>query len=184
MKRKILILISIVFCFIALIKNDTAYASPIRFIKNQIINIGFGTIYFTSTASGNISMGTNSSISYGSGYSGSGSGTAGAAPISGGKTGDFVDITCSSTAILSDGTNTMSITFAEIAMDLGVAFGSGTTCAGIGNSPLTHQMSATLSDNIIYMGAQIDGSTAPTEAGAYNTTNSGGTPFIIQIVLQ
>lgn len=165
-------------------KNDAAYAAPIRFIKNQMVGIEFSTIYFTSTASGNIDIGANSSISYGSGYSGGGSGTAGVIPISGGKVGDFIDITCSSMATLSDDINTMPISSTEIVMGSGVAFGSGTSCAGIGNSPLTHQMSSTSSNNIIYMGARIDGSTAPAEAGTYNTINSGGVSLIIQVILQ
>ena len=110
-------------------------------------------------------------------------GAAGSVTING-TVGEVVDISCVTIATLSDGTNTMSITSTEINIASGVAFGSGSSCAGLGISPIAHTISATLANNDVLFGARINGSAAPVASGVYNTSKAGGAPLIIRVIYQ
>ncbi|MCK5295841.1 MAG: hypothetical protein KAJ75_03020 [Alphaproteobacteria bacterium] len=147
------------------------------------VTMAFGTIQFTGSATGNVDMGTNAGIAYTSGYSGGGTGAAGSITING-TSGEGVDISCETTGTLSDGTNTMPITSTQFSVETGAVFGSGTSCAGLGVTPSAHTISATASENVVLLGARIDGSTAPVAGGDYNTTNANGDPITMRVVYQ
>lgn len=189
MKKNLLGVVVVALCFVAIkakteqvdIESSATFQSALT-LTNPI-PMAYGIIQFSDSAAGNIDMGTNASIIYTDGYSGGSMGAAGSVTING-TTGEIVDISCITVATLSDGTNTMPITSAEINIASGVAFGSGIACAGLGIASMAHTISATPTNNNILLGARIDGSTSPVASGAYSTANAGGSPLTIRVIYQ
>lgn len=148
------------------------------------VDMDFGSIEFTGSANGNVTLGTNGTVAGTSGYTSSaGTGTAGSVVING-TTGEGVDISCEASGTLSDGTNTMPMNATEVVVETGVASGSGTACAGLGTSPLTHTIAGVTAQDTVLVGATIDGSTTPAAGGTYNTSNASGDPVTVRVTYQ
>ncbi len=138
--------------------------------------LDWGSISFSGTADGNITLDVDGSVTAGSGYDASGSPLAGELTI---DSAADVDVSCEQTATLSDGTNTMPVQNAQVSVGDTT---SATACAGIGTTPVGYAIGD--GDDNIYVGAEIDGSTPPAAAGTYDTDSAGGAPLTVEVVNQ
>lgn len=154
---------------------------------NKIADLSFGTIDFADpTASGNITMGTNGTITYGNNTSGNGTGTAGQIEITG-DVGVTLTIACSTSASLGlPGQPSLPIT------PLGFVIGTGnvgplnaaTECTGEDNSVTTHTISAIASENIIFVSGILAINGLTLTNATYLGSNSGGTQPFFRVLVQ
>ncbi|MDD9911806.1 MAG: hypothetical protein OXR68_07460 [Alphaproteobacteria bacterium] len=163
---------------------EAEFRQAISLTKNADVDFttGAGVIEFTGTpgASDLVSLGTDGNIAVGgTAFTAPSTGTAGDVDITGDGSSN-VEVSCTDTATISDGTNNLTVNM-EIAMDTGVAYGSGTDCAGLGTTPLTHTLDGT--DKIL-VGGQIVGNSGTVTSAVYNTTNSGGSAATVRVVYQ
>ena len=129
-----------------------------------------------------VQLATNGTVSYaGTAFSGNTAGQAADVDIVGDNV-SAVNVSCSTGATLSDGTNTLSIDQMQLSMNTGDAFGSADhTCAGLGTTPLAHTLDGT---DTILMGGRIVGNSGTVASGVYNTTNAGGAAATVRVVYQ
>lgn len=145
-------------------------------------NLNFGKIDYATPLNGNISMGTNGTISYGSSYSGSGTGTVGQIEIQD-SNGVIVDISCADGTIAHSGGGTLTLTTTAVVGSSNVAgYGSNPTCSGLGSTILTHTIVSGAANNTIYVGGRLTPSSLT--AGTFNTSNGGGQVIQFQVVVQ
>lgn len=147
----------------------------------------FGLIDVTIGA-GNIDMGTDGSIIYGAGYSGSGIGISGGLTING-DNGFKVDIFCTPTATMANSAGaTMGIVGVEIIVgraNKADVYGLGDPCLGLGTPALTHRIRKNAARNSLAVGMRINGTGGvPSGPGFYSTANPGGTAVTIDVVYQ
>ena len=128
-----------------------------------------------------LQMGTNGTISYGSNLSGSGNGTAGSVQMAG-TTGQGYDLRCSASATLAkSGGDTIPLSPVKVSVGTPQGYGSATSCNGTTTTVLSGTLSATGSDNIVYLGGQLDiGATSVN--GSFSTTNVGGSPITLSVI--
>ena len=133
---------------------------------------------------GTTALGTNGTISYTGGLVGDGFGSAGRIQITGqGHT--TVDISCSTTATISNGLDTIDVTHIEMVLGRNNGTspgGSGISpCLGIGLTSI--QMTTgppTVSEALIAATLVATGSES---GGSYDTGSTGGIPIIIEMVI-
>lgn len=159
-------------------------AQPITF--TGITDTAFGQIDYTGAATGTIDMGTDGTIIYGAGFTGSGIGTAGGFTINGAKNAD-VDISCATTATMANSAGaTLPITSVEFVMDRGGnagAFGTGNACLGLGTTVITHRLKNNTAQNAVAVGMRIDATGGvPSGPGFFSTANPGGASLTFRVV--
>lgn len=143
------------------------------------VDMDFSSVAFSAAptiAGDNVQLGTDDSIAYNGVFSVGIAAVpvAGEVEITAGSVGATVDVECDATATLGDGGgNTIDVTSIETTMTPG-AFGTGTACAGIGVTAISHVLAGGGAD-VIYFGGQIDGSTVGGVfgAGAYSSATGG-----------
>lgn len=167
---------------LAVSSASSAYAA---ITLNNAVAMAFTRIEYNGSSNGNISLGTNGNITYTGGYQGDGTGVAGQLRIND-SSGITVDVTCSDTATISDGSNTFTIQNLEIVVGSAnrVATGLANDCQGLGTGAVGHTLNNTAANDTIYIGGQIDGGSGVSAEGTYNTSNSGGVPISIRVVVQ
>lgn len=151
-------------------------------------NVSFGEIEFDPTHDATVILGTDGGISIGGGASGvqlvGGSHT----PASLNLNGDGIsmaDVSCVNTAVLSDGAGeTVSLTNIEIAVDTGVASGSGISCLGLGANVSTVDFSITPAPVFLIGGILDLSSNALSASTTYSTSNAGGSPITFRVIYQ
>jgi hypothetical protein len=156
----------------------TLVATPIDFTTgtNEIDYTG------TPTALDIIEMGTNGAINYTTPvFSGAATGTPGTVTITG-SSGQGVDITCTPTATIGDGTNTLVVSQLQISVNGTDGFGlADDNCAGLGTSPLSHTL--VVGADVINIGGRIVGNSGTVAEGPYSTA-TGGTPAQVRVTYQ
>ena len=149
--------------------------------------MNFGTIDFLDTAAaGNVTLATNGIVTYGSTTSGAGSGVPGQLEIIG-TPGTTVEISCSTDATLAlTGNGTLSIT--PVNFVIGTAnvtgYNAGTPCSGVGASVATHTITATSSENTIFIGGNLNTNAVTLHNGTFTSSNSGGAQPAFRILVQ
>ncbi len=164
---------------------EAQFQQAISLVQNNQMDFTTGTnvIEYTGipAAGDHITLATNGDITVaGTAFSAPATGQAGDVGITG-SNGSDVEVSCEVNATISDGTNTLTVDQMEIVMDIGVAAGIGTSCAGLGTSPLVHTLDGT---DIVLVGGRIDGNTGTVTDATYNTTNAGGDPVTVRVVYQ
>lgn len=149
---------------------------------SQSKDIDFSTITYQENATGDISIGTNGKINYGSGFSGSGMGKAGSVKVNG-SVGEEVNISCDNQAMLSNSDINLEIKNVELSFgQSGSAFGNGHKCEGIENAIATHAISDQDGENIIKFGAMITPSTNQMAKEVSLSTQNGGKAIKVMVV--
>ena len=133
---------------------------------------------------GTARLGTNSSISYLGGLIGAGFGTAGLIRVTG-KNGAAVDISCSTAATLSNGSDTIAVTSIEMVVGANAGTSPGgpgvVPCLGIGLTSV-QLVAGNNNPNAALIGAAL-ATTGTESGGSYDTSNSGGLPLFIEMVV-
>ena len=121
-------------------------------------------------------------------FSCTGNGTAGDVQVTAGSDGNTVQVYCSATAVLSDGTNTIQVNNITVNDELNGGVG---TCNGLSGASGTVQSSMVLNTTAgtadqFKFGGTIDGNvvSGTVGAGTYNTTNSGGSAITVEVFYQ
>ncbi len=133
---------------------------------------------------GTAAHGTNGTISYTGGLIGDGFGNAGRIQITG-QVNTTVDISCSTTATISNGLD--SIDVAHIEMVLGPnngtsPGGSGTSpCLGVGLTSIQMTTGPSTASEALIAASLL--TTGTESSGSYDTGSSGGVPIIIEMVV-
>jgi len=174
----------------ASIASTTALHGTAEFTNGLVLtpsDMSFGRITYSAaptSSADNVLLKTDGSITYNGGKFSAGVG--GAAVAAGnvhltGTSGLPVDLSCATTAVLSDGfTSTVQISNVKIA-DPGSVASGGVACGGVGTPVITYNL--TTGDDI-KIGGMIDGGvlTGTFAGGAYSTNNTGGTNIAVQVV--
>lgn len=152
----------------------------------KLTDISFGTIDFTdTTAVGDITMGSNGNITYGSNTSGSGVGTPGQLLLEA-DVGTTISIACSTGTLALPAGTTIPIT--PVNFVIGTAnvgsYAAGTECAGLGTSVATHTLSASQSENTLFIGGRLAINGQPLQNGAYLGSNFGGGQPSFRVLVQ
>lgn len=145
-------------------------------------DLDFGVLDFTPTG-GRARLGTDSSITYTSGVSGNGLGTAGRLRIAG-RSGTSVDISCSTNGRVSNGVDTIRVRGMElIEGTVGVPYGgSGSIrCQGLGTNIL-QLVSGNQNSNRALVGARLV-IVGDESGGSYDTVSAGGDALVIEMVI-
>lgn len=134
-----------------------------------------------------IQLGTDGSIVYSGNISGSGSGSPASAVITG-TTGLTVAISCDKIATLADATTGSTVAVKNIGATLGTTtapYSGLTLCKGIGRRKeiFQHVITGITTQDTLRLGGEISISGQPV-VGDFSTANTGGAPFIINIVYQ
>ncbi len=130
---------------------------------------------------GTASLGTDASIAYSGGLIGDGFGSTGEIRIAG-RSGTPVQISCSTSATLSNGSHTIDLT--NIRISRGTRDGprrNTRDCEGIGMN-VVRLISGNGNLNWGYIGATLE-TTGVESDGEYDTANSGGVPILIEMVI-
>lgn len=143
-------------------------------------DMDFGTVDVTSGALGAsdyVTLGTNGALTDNGKFSVSGSGTAGSVTIGGVVNGESIDITCDNSATLTDGSgNSIQVTGINWAAE----DGTNTLCYSTMISDGTYFAYASGSNDQVFFGGKLDGSTASgTLSGSFSTANAGGNDLAI-----
>jgi hypothetical protein len=97
-----------------------------------------------------------------------------------------VDISCVNVASMSDGGGgSLSVLSVHIRQGTAGAFGSGTTCMGLGVPVMTYKLKNNTSQNDFFVGAALNtssGVNSPTSSYIFNTASTGGVPIVVQAV--
>lgn len=147
-------------------------------------DMAFGQTEFSGTPSGNITLGTNGTLSYGGNMSGSGLGTAAQVQITG-TAGTVVDISCDTTATLAKaGFTDLTLSPVKLSVATGNAYVADTACIGIGSVVASHTLTSTGSDNIVLIGGQLQTSGVSVGSGVYSAAAAGGTKVNLRVIIQ
>lgn len=135
-----------------------------------------------------VTLATNNAETFAGGKFSAGTGAAPAAgtvTVTAGTVGQTVEISCTTTGVLSNAgnTSTIGIDNTEVTTGAGGAAGTGTACAGVGVTPATKVLAGS---DVFKFGGRINGATQTGvfSGGAYDTSNAGGTNMIVQVVYQ
>ncbi len=175
----ILILVAI-FCT----KSDISHAQ-ITLTKNS--DIFFGSLDYDATHSGTLQLGTDNNITLigGSGIAHDGSSTVGSI-TAGGTPADVIEVKCTATGNMKLQGSSMSVQNTEIAIDSGVAFGSGFACQGVRNNnpPATTVDLAVNPSPVILIGGETIIPANGLASGTYVTFGQGTSPITIRVIFQ
>lgn len=151
-------------------------------LNNDIDFSSAGVIEFSGTPGigDTVQLGTDGNIAYGgSAFSGPATGQVGDFSVNGDGASP-VEISCTTTATLENGGQTVTMDSIETAFNTGAAFGGGYSCAGLGTTPDVQTLGG--SDNIL-VGGQLVGNGAITD-GVYSTTTGTGVPITVRVLYQ
>ncbi len=152
----------------------------------KLADISFGTIDFTDpTATGNITLATNGTITYGANTSGSGFGTPGQLELAA-DVGTTLAISCSTGILAAPAGSTLPITpvnFVIGASNVG-SYAAGTECAGLNNSVASHTITATASENTLFIGGLLAVDGQSLQNGTYLSSNLGGSQPSFRVIVQ
>jgi hypothetical protein len=159
--------------------------AQIVLVKNN--DASFGDVEFSTTHSGTIQLGTNgsASLSGGSGLVLTGSPQAGSVSITSPSTG-IVEVKCTTSGKMKNGNNSLNLGNPEIAVNTGVAFGSGNACNGTRKNDavaVVIDLSVTTSPALL-LGMDIQAVSNELADGSYSSNVSGGVPIIIRVLFQ
>jgi hypothetical protein len=180
MKTKTLLLYSI--CLVSICIGALTANAFTTVAINSEVDADFGEIDYNSTSTGNIDMGSNGVISYPAGFAGTGLGVSGQFRIvvSGTNTGASYTITCSDTGTqLSDANAHFIGVDADFAISAAsrTNYGSGIDCNNATNGPYSG------TPRNVYLGMRLRINSPLAAPGIYSTTNMGGIPLTIIVVL-
>jgi hypothetical protein len=170
--------------------NATAFFNSGILLTQKQQDLYFGTVnWLTLPGPGDlVSLGTDGSLVYTGGFSGTSTGSAGAVAITSGSDGQPVDIFCSTSAHLTNTTG-QSIDAVRIKIAPKNATGSyataGFLCQGPTGNPATTTFPLVFGTlDTVMLGAQLDGSTVAGgfTGGSYSTTNAGGRDVQVDVV--
>lgn len=161
-------------------------AQTVTLVKNS--NLSFGFLDYATVHSGSLRLGTNGvmSIIGGTGLSSDGNTTAGNVTVTTPSSG-VVEVKCTTSAKLKNGNKSLDLINPEIAVNSGVAFGSGSACQGNKkNSPAAAviDLAANPNPNIL-IGGRIDLPANALVSGTYSTAGGGGSkPLTLTVIIQ
>ena len=155
----------------------------------KVNDMEFGTVELSGAIAGGdtATMNTDGSITYGGQFSGSGTGTAGEVDITAGTDGQVVEVLCTSTATLSDGSSS-SIDLTSIAFDVE----TGTNAVGTNSCTDISTVAGTLTlavgggspNDTILLSGVLDGGTNTSFVETAHSTSTGGTPIQVDVQYQ
>ena len=150
--------------------------------------MSFGIIEYDPSHDGSLELATDGSISLGGSSTGLNVAGGSPAPAQISLNGDgtsLIEVSCMNTGTLSNGSGQfLNLQNVEIAIDAGVAFGSGSACNGLGTSISVVDLSINAAP-IIFVGGEIDLSNdAIVSSASYSTTSSGGSPVTLRFIYQ
>lgn len=154
-------------------------ATPLTF--SGAIDIDYTTI--NGTGPGRINIGTDGSMTYSGSFSGPAAGTPGVIVVNGQHNCD-IEISCASTATLSDGGTTIAMDSIEVVVrsNQQTSFGNGNACAGLGNVVATGRTHNNSDFSTIYVGGSINSISGTIPGGPdYSTAISGGTSLQFEV---
>ncbi|MCA3243843.1 MAG: hypothetical protein INF43_00870 [Alphaproteobacteria bacterium] len=146
------------------------------------VTLNFGKTDYALPLTGTIALGTDGTVAYSGAFDGSGVGAAGQLRLQD-TPGTVVEIACADGTLAHSGGATLAL---EGGLAVGAAnvgtYGAALACDGLGTVLTTHSLTAQNSENIIFFGGRL----TPTslQAGAYTTTNTGGVPLAVRVVVQ
>ncbi len=148
-------------------------------------DINFGKIEFAATRlAGQLQMGTNGVVTYGTNFTGNGTGTAGRIQI-GGTTGLTASIRCLNTMVaVRSGAQNLTISPVKVSRQTPQTYAAGPNCRGLTTTAVTHVISATPSNNIIYLSGRLQTNNRVVGNGIYTTAGTGGTRGNVRVVYQ
>ena len=149
---------------------------------NKLADITFGTTDYTLPITGDIRMGTNGAVAYTGAFAGAGLGVAGQVELVD-SISTVLEVSCEDGELAHSGGSTMTM---ETTVVVGTAqtgaWGSTPLCTGLGNTVITHTIESGSAANTLYAGARlVPGSMSD---GSFSTTNSGGVPVKIRVIVQ
>ncbi len=149
-------------------------------------DMDFGTIEVTTpVGSGDtVVMDTAGARTCNGQFTCTGNGTAGVVTVNT-ASNNALDVYCSATAILSDGTNTIQVNNITVAAEFGGSSGTCDGVSGTGTAQATMTYASGSADEFFF-GGTIDGNitTGTFGPGTYNTTNGGGSPITVEVFYQ
>lgn len=151
-------------------------------------DMDFGDVDYEATHTGTIRLGTdgNVALNAATGLTIPTGSTGNAADIDvSGDNASTIEISCETGGTLADSSsNTLTLQATEVAIDTGVAFGSGSACAGVGTTSTTVDLSANNNPTIL-IGGEVDlSSNAIATTDTYTSTNAGGDPVTVSVTYQ
>lgn len=152
------------------------------------IPMSMGTTEFTGSPNGTVLMATNGNMRYGNGLSGVVDGVPGVFIVTRpqGSGAVDVDISCAATATLAHSSGaTLSMT-PRISIRRGRGFNNSNShnCLGLNTVVETMTLRNNANNNDVFVGGEIFTAGAGLTSGIYNTSNAGGVPITVRIVLQ
>jgi len=162
-----------------------AYAFPPDVTLSNEVNMDFGTVEAGGLVGGTLSLGTDGSVTYTGDISGDGVGVAGQArsnPLNGATT---AEVSCSTGATLCDASsNSLAVTGIEVATgNSRGAYGTGTSCNGIGNSIGNITLNGVLNQRSLFYGGVLTVPAATALDGGYGTNIACGSGITIDVVV-
>lgn len=165
-------------------KSDISHAQ-ITITKNS--DMFFGSLDYDATHSGTLQLGTDNNITLvgGVGLSHDGASTVGSITARG-TPSDVIEIKCATTGKMKLQGTSMDIINIEIAIDSGVAFGSGFACQGTkkNNTPATTVDLAVNPSPVILIGGETIIPANGLASGTYVTFGQGTSPITIRVIFQ
>lgn len=159
---------------------------PLAQTLSVISNMNFGSIeYAAPKLKGSINIGTNGTVTYGTNTTGSGLGTSGKVQMSA-PVGTVAGIRCTKNATIAHSGGS-SISTNNVAIRVGSTgpYGSGTNCrANLNKNTITHTITATPAQNVVYIAAQLNSNNVTVTGGTYSSSISGGVPILIRVIFQ
>jgi hypothetical protein len=155
---------------------------------NSRSDMDFGRVDFAGTHHGYVQLGSDGTIELSESSSGltlDGTTAAGEVRLSGDAL-SVIQISCETSGTLGDGEgNVLTLMNVEYAVGTGVAFGSGTSCAGLGTSPTLVNLADTPNPRILFGGELDLSDSAITESGSYDAAPAmGGSGYSVRIIYQ
>jgi hypothetical protein len=150
----------------------------------HLSNINFNKIDFAaSPATAHVTMGTNGAVSYGGNLSGTGIGVAGQIQMAD-TPGTNVEVSCSSTATIArTGSTNITVSPVKISVGSGQTYAAATTCNGVGSVVLSHTITGTAANNVLYVGGQLQSNGVALASGVMSSTSGGGAPITVEVLV-
>lgn len=180
----------VLFCFYINTQNshaaDVQVNASVTFLESLSLvveEVDFGTFSFSDSAGANdITLSSNDgsiTCSNNRDYICPSSGAPGTVGVNGTE-GSIIEISCDSSAALSNGSTAFNLEDVKISLS-----GSEFNCLGVGSNAASHALAGESSENVVSIGAKlVIPETGITQAGEYSTASSGGNPIAIQVTYQ
>jgi hypothetical protein len=165
---------------------SSQFGDQLAFTNEVDINFGNVAVGGPIGAGSTVTMGTNGTIAYAGNFSSGGGATApGSVTISGVPAGSTVQVSCSTTALLTDGLgNSIQVTGLDVHSTPNRQNYSA-DCAGLGTVSITFTFATGTADKL-WAGGVLNGSTASNAnlTGFFSTNNAGGSDATIIAIYQ